>query len=146
MMVASSIFFAALAGIVALFGLKIWEERSMRTLLPRFRALLDSGAVKCKLLLIRAEDMFIALPSVSAQLALSALAFSAIGFARLARTASEAAHQLADFVSHKRNFERRETRSEFLKQVIEHKNGLNGNGVVNGGGKKKARRTVENGA
>ena len=36
-------------------------------------------------------------------------------------------HRLADSVSHKRNFERLETKSEFLKKVAEHKNG-NDNG------------------
>jgi hypothetical protein len=77
-----------------------------------------------------AEVRLASIPSLSAYVVLSSLALAAVGFARFARLASESAHRLADFVSHKRNFTRRETRSEFLKQVIEHKNGLNGNGAA----------------
>ena len=134
----TSVFFASLAGIVLLFGLKAWEEGRENPLAPRFRRALDSGALWCKELLNAGEMWLTKVPSLTAYLTLSTLAFSAVGFARLARAASEAAHKLADFVSHKRNFERRETRSEFLKQVIEHKNGLNGNG-----NKKKAQRNVD---
>ena len=51
------------------------------------------------------------------------LHFAALEFAHLARQASRQAHRLADFVSHKRNFERKETRSEFLRKMTELKNG-----------------------
>jgi len=47
----------------------------------------------------------------------------ALGFAALARTAERYAHRLADLVSYKHRFEKRDTRSEFLKKVSEHKNG-----------------------
>jgi hypothetical protein len=124
MFVASSVFFVSLTGIILLLSVRIWEERRARILFPRFRQLLDRGALACKELLVATEGMLVRLPSMTMSLLLRTLAASAMGFARFARSASESAHQLADFVSHKRNFERRETRSEFLKQVIEHKNGL----------------------
>ena len=136
----TSVFFASLAGIVALFWLKAWEEGREYLLVPSFRRMLDNAALWCKELLNAGEAWLAKVPSMTAYLTLSTLAFGAVGFARLARAASDAAHKLADFVSHKRNFERRETRSEFLKQVIEHKNGLNGNG---NGNKKKAQRDVD---
>lgn len=43
----------------------------------------------------------------------------ALGFARAARRAAREAHRLADVVSHKHRFERRETTSDYLKQVAE---------------------------
>jgi hypothetical protein len=52
-----------------------------------------------------------------------ALHEAALGFAYLARLAERRAHRIADFVSHKRHYERRETRSEFLKKVSEGRNG-----------------------
>lgn len=138
MVAVASIFFASLAGIIALFWIKAWEANNGRTLVPRLRMALDSGAHLCKERLVEAEEWFVRLPSLTANMSLRILALTAIQFAKLARSASEGAHQLADFVSHKRNFERREVRSDFLKQVIEHKNGLNGNG---NGKKRKSRLT-----
>ena len=44
---------------------------------------------------------------------------AALGIARAARYSERQAHRLADMVSHKRGFERRETRSEFLRKVSE---------------------------
>jgi hypothetical protein len=120
MVVATSLFFASLAGLFALFSLKLWEASHGRTLLPAFRRTLDRGALSCKTLLIALEQIILSLPSILASLGLRTLVRGAVAFAQLARSASDAAHRLADFVSHKRNFERRETRSEFLKQVTEH--------------------------
>jgi len=46
---------------------------------------------------------------------------AALGLAASARYLERQAHRLADLVSHKRGFERRETKSEFLKQVTDFK-------------------------
>jgi hypothetical protein len=55
----------------------------------------------------------------------------ALSFARLARASAKRAHQLADLVSHKRGFERRATKSQFLREVSEVKNGkADDNGVA----------------
>lgn len=124
----TSVFFVSLAGIIGLFVFKLWEERRERAVLPRFRLALDAIAYRCKELANAGEAWLSRAPSSAAALVLSALASSAVGFAHLARAASEAAHKLADFVSHKRNFTRRETKSEFLKKVTEHKNSNGANG------------------
>ncbi|TSC87275.1 MAG: hypothetical protein G01um10148_380 [Parcubacteria group bacterium Gr01-1014_8] len=116
---AITVFFVSLAGIVGLFSLKVLEEKRERAFVSSMRDSIDSVALKFKSLLLRGEIFLSKLPSLSAYLALKALAASAVGFARLARMAAESAHRLADFVSHKHNFERRETRSDFLKQVSE---------------------------
>jgi hypothetical protein len=46
-----------------------------------------------------------------------------LGFAAFARSSERQAHRLADLVSHKHGFVPRETRSEFLRKMSEHKNG-----------------------
>src|SRR3989344_3902533 len=102
-------FFLALTLIVALFAIKLSEERSGRRAMPSWRDALDSEALHIKGLLS-----------------------AALEFARAARAASREVHRLADFVSHKRNFKRRVTRSEFLKKMGERKGGMNGGNGSNG--------------
>ncbi len=123
---AVTVFFASLVGIIGLFSLKLWEERQGHAFSPSLRFAGDALALKCKNLLLRGEELLARLPSLTMYIAMTLLASGAVGFARVARAAAEAAHGLADFVSHKHNFERRETRSDFLKQVSEHHK--NGNG------------------
>lgn len=107
---------------------------------PRVREQLDGYARILKRLIEAGEDALARLPSVGTFLTLKFLAFVSVRLARLSRAASEAAHRLADFISHKHNFERREIRSEFLKTVIEHKNGL-AQPIVNAVKKRRARKT-----
>lgn len=116
---AIAVFLGSLAGIVGLFSLKLWEERREKTFAPRARTNMDSMALAGKALLLHSEDTLTKLPSVSSYLILRALAAGAVAFAHLVRAAGESAHNLADLVSHKHNFERRETRSDFLKRVSE---------------------------
>lgn len=126
---AVTVFFASLAGITGLFSLKLWEERRETVAVSGIRGALDTLAIRCKQLLLAGEELFSRLPSVTTFVAMNLLALSAVWFAQMARKAAEASHRLADFVSHKHNFERRETRSDFLKQVSDHHK--NGNGSAN---------------
>lgn len=123
------VFFASLGGILFLFLLKRIEMNRERRFAEGLRARADASALRIKTLLETSEEILENIPFVIAALARYGIHIGALGFARLARTSAEQAHALADLVSHKRNFERRETKSEYLKQVTEHKNG---NGISSG--------------
>ncbi len=135
-----SIFGVSLISIVVLLSVKAWEMRRERVLAPRFRARLDAGALALKAQIQRGEMFLSRLPSLASFAALKMLALASVRLARLARSMSESAYRLADFISHKHNFERRETRSEFLKTMIEHKNGL-AQPLMNAVKKRRARKT-----
>lgn len=139
---AMSVFAVSLLGIAGIFSLKMWEIRRQRRFLPRFRLALDASALYLKDLIFLGEAFLAQLPSLSAYLFLEGLAAGAAWFSRSARKAAESAHRLADLVSHKHNFERRETRSDFLKQVIEYKNGLS----TKSGTKKQKTKNVDTNA
>jgi hypothetical protein len=135
-------FGAALALIVLLFEVKRAEVRRGARFVEGVRAKADVRAVQVKELLYRAEFYLEHTPWFVSALTRYGVHVGALAFAKLARMSEEQAHRLADFVSHKRNFERRETKSQFLKQVSEHpiRNregsngaGKNGNGKDNGG-------------
>lgn len=120
---AGIVFGASLFGIIVLFSVKRYEVARGSLVGGAWRARADDFALDVKWVIMviewylaRTPDMFLALVRLG-------IRAGALGFARLARTSEEQAHRLADFVSHKRNFERRETKSEFLKQVGEYKNG-----------------------
>ncbi len=142
---AISVFGFSLFGIVFLLALKAWEMRRERVVAPGFRAQLDKGALVLKAQIEKGEEAIAELPSVLSFVAMKALALSSVYLAHLARRMSESAYRLADFISHKHNFERRETRSEFLKTMIEHKNGLSSSlsqPIVNAVKKRRARRAA----
>ena len=120
-------FVISLAGIVALFCIKYFELNREKVFLPRLREQADIRAGQVKELLVAARADLAQLVPLTVRLSQYLVHESALAFAALARTAEKAAHQLAELVSSKRRFEKRETRSEFLKKVSEHKNG-NGNG------------------
>jgi hypothetical protein len=120
---ATVIFFFSLLLIGALFALKLRELRQGRHPLAEWRTAADVEAVKLRELALAADLDLRKVPSLLSHFAQVALHFAALEFAQLARQASRRAHALADFVSHKRNFERRATRSEFLRKMSELKNG-----------------------
>lgn len=141
-----SVFGASLVGVVFLLALKAWEMRREQVIAPRFRARLDSGALMLKAWIEKGEAFLAELPSLASLIAMKTLAGGSVHLARLARRMSESAYRLADFISHKHNFERRETRSEFLKTMIEHKNGLANivsQPVVNAVKKRRARKAAK---
>ncbi len=134
MTIAIIVFFLSFAGITALFGLRYWEIHAQRFLAPALRERFDARALQAKELLVAARIDLAKLPPALLRLTRIIIHEAALGFAILARIAEKQAHRLADFVSHKHRFEKRETRSEFLKKVSEHRNGNgNGNGQSEGG-------------
>ena len=132
MVFAGVVFLASLIGIIVLFGLKIRELRSGKILAPRIRFAADAQALHIKDLLMAAELDLKKIPPLLVYWGHVALHFLALEFAIAARAASRRAHALADFVSHKRNFQRRQTRSEFLKKVSARKSALSGQVARNG--------------
>ena len=130
MMFVSIVFLATLVLILLLFVIKIHEVRSGRVLAKTWRQALDAEALQVKDLLNAAELDLKKVAPLVLYWARALVHIAALEFARAARIASSRAHALADFVSHKRNFQRGVTRSEFLKKMGERKNGLpdQGNG------------------
>ena len=120
------LFFVSLLLIVLLFVLKRFEVRRGARIGESFRAQADVGALRVKQWLEAGETFIENIPLYASALARYGVHIGALGFARAARGSAEQAHRLADLVSHKRNFERRETKSQFLRDVSEYKNG-NGN-------------------
>ena len=118
----------SIAGIIGLFALKNREAKTGRVLAPGLRAVADIRALELKALLTKMQEEVEKTPSASVRFARIAVHDMALGFASLARFLEDRAHQLADMVSHKHRFERREPRNEFLKRVGEPKNG-NGHGA-----------------
>jgi hypothetical protein len=123
MFVAAIFFFGSFLGIIVIFGLKYWERRTERTLAPAFREKIDVRALQLKELLTAVRMDLAKLPPALVRLSRFFVHETALGFAFLARIAEKQSYRLADLVSHKHRFEKRETRSEFLKKVSEHKNG-----------------------
>ncbi len=117
------VFFASIAGIIAIFALKYWEQRTNRILAPSVRYKLDVRALQIKELLAAARIDIAKIPPAGVRLARLLVHEAALGLAVLARITEKQLYRLADFVSHKHRFEKRATHSEFLKKVAEHKNG-----------------------
>lgn len=124
---ASSVFGISLLGIMVLFCAKAYEVAHPTPVWGKWRERADEFALRVKWVLRVLEWYFVHLPQFLMLLTRWGIRTGALWFARLARLSAEHAHRLADFVSHKRSFERRETKSEFLKQMTDHKNGNSGN-------------------
>ena len=125
MLTAGVAFLVSLLGVMGLFGLKYWELRHDRVLLPRLRSSADARASQLKELMVAARMDLSKLPPAGVTFARIVVHRVALALAFLARMSERQAHKLADLVSYKHRFEARETRSEFLKKVAEHKNGTN---------------------
>lgn len=123
MLFAFIVFFVALSGIVLLFALKYVEVRTQRIIFAPLRERADIRALQLKELLDAARLDLSRIPPEVVRLSRIGIHQLALGFAALARGAERYAHQVADLVSYKHHFEKRDTRSEFLKKVAEHKNG-----------------------
>ena len=116
-------FILSLAGIVALFILKYREEEHGRVFAPALKEKGDVHALNLKEFIAGLRAEVATWPPRIALFSRVAVHHGALSFAAFARTLERKAHELADAVSHKRGFEKRETRSEFLRQVSEYKNG-----------------------
>jgi len=119
---AGIVFFFSLTLIVLLFVVKMREEKTARIMLPAWRHALDDEARHIKDLLHAAELDLRKIAPIANYWVHVSIHVAALEFARAAHAASHSAHRLADFVSHKRTYERAMTRSEFLKKVQERKN------------------------
>ena len=117
------VFGSSIVLIGVLFILKRWEEGSGRVLAPALRRGADRQALELKDRLLNLRYDLARIPPFLVLYARYLVHEGALGFAALARTSEHQAHRLADLVSHKHGFVPRETRSEFLRQVSEHKNG-----------------------
>ena len=120
MFFAGTAFFLACAGIIGLFALKRWEEGHRRMVLPEFRRGADEKSVKLKAMILASSRDLEKLPPLLLTIASALVRVLAIGFGHLAHWIGERSHALADLVSYKHRFERKETRSEFLKQVTDY--------------------------
>ena len=122
MALATGFFVFSLLGIAGLFALKEWELRGGRTMAPELREKADALARRLKELVFALQADIEKLPPEALHASRIVLHRAALLAAAFLRFLSLQAHQLADFVSHKRSFQRRAPRSEFLKKVLEHKN------------------------
>lgn len=116
------VFIVSLALIVLLFVLRYVEERRGARFGAGPRQLADNAALNLKDVMVHGKDQLEKLPPEVAHLSMGAIHSGALGAASVARSFENQAHRFADFVSSKRNFVRRETKSEFLKQVTDFKN------------------------
>ncbi len=121
---AATLFGISLVGIVALLWLKYWELAHSRQLAPHLRMRADEEALRLKELIAAAQVDAGKLPPLVLHALQVVLHAAAVDFGHFAHWLGSQAHRLADMVSHRRHFERRETRSEFLKKVSEHKSGI----------------------
>jgi len=107
----------SLLGIALLFYVKHWEEKNARIFAPGVRIAADGRALELKAFLVLCQNEFRKIGPTSIRIARAMLHDLALSLAALSRASERGAHRLADMVSHKHRFERRETKSEFLKQV-----------------------------
>ena len=117
------VFGLSLIAISSLFLLKHWETGTGRVLAPAFRRSADLRALELKAQLFNIRGTLSRTGPIAALYMRYLIHRGALGFAAFARFSERQAHKLADAVSHKRTFAPRETKSQFLKQVSEHKNG-----------------------
>ena len=127
MLLATLLFFGSLVAIAALFVFKYWELRTERAA-STIRDRADEQALRLKQMLTHMREESEKLPPQLVRFARLGIHELALGVAGMARLLERQAHRLADMVSHKHRFERRESNNDYLKQVTDHKNGLPGQG------------------
>lgn len=121
---AAVVFMLSLAGISLLFAMKHREERAGRILVPEaIREVGDERALAFKDFLAQCRTEASQWPPRLARASRLAAHDAALGVAAFARFLERQSHHLADRISHKHRFERRETSSDFLKQVGDYKVG-----------------------
>lgn len=128
---AAIVFGLSLLVLAVLFLVKRVEANRGTRILEGVRSRADDGALRVKAMLVRSESYLEELPFFLGALSRYIVHIGALSFAKIARASARRAHQLADLVSHKHGFERRETKSRFLREVSEVKNGkvVDENGV-----------------
>lgn len=111
------VFVSSFLGIVALFALKEREAVSGRTYLPHLRESADREALRMKVLLHAFLHELEKIPPRTALATRALIREGALLTATFAAFLEAQARRLADMVSYKRHFERRDVRSDFLKKV-----------------------------
>jgi hypothetical protein len=124
-MLLSAIFFVLSVTLMVVFlEVKRYEQkRAVMLFAPTQRARLDAFAALSKEKLSHSGTELAKLPPVILFYAQIAIHEIALAIAASARFLESQAYALADLVSHKHRFEIRETRSEFLIRMTEHKQG-----------------------
>lgn len=120
---AAIVFGVSLLLLALLFLVKRVEANRSARILEGVRGRADSGALRVKAALVRGESYLEELPFFLGALSRYIVHIGALSFAKIARSSAKRAHQLADLVSHKHGFERRETKSRFLREVGDVKSG-----------------------
>lgn len=123
MAVITASFIGALTTIVALFTLRLVEERRGARFVPEFRVRVDSFALVLKMRIIALAKEMHRLPGIGLLILRYFVHIAAKAAARFARKMESGAHELADRMTHKHRFRRRESTNAFLREVAEHKNG-----------------------
>ena len=118
-----AVFGVSIVAIGGLFTLKHWEAGTGRILAPSLRRSADRRALELKVRMLNVRHDLARIPPMAVLYGRYLVHEGALGFASFARMSERQAHRLADLVSHKHGFVVRETRSDFLRQVSEHKNG-----------------------
>lgn len=109
--------------IVALFGLRFAEEKRGARFAPAMRVRADGFALSIKERAVAFAQYTHRLPAIGLLIVRYFIHLGAKAAARLARRLEAGAHELADRMTHKHRFKRRESTSAFLREVGEHKNG-----------------------
>gem|GEM_PF-1687303 len=112
-----SILGLSILGLASLFYIKHWEEKKARIFAPDLRLAADERALQVKGFLGLCQSEFRKIGPTSLRIGRALLHDLALALAALSRASERQAHKLADVVSHKHRFERRETKNDFLKQV-----------------------------
>ena len=120
MALATTVFFVALAGLICLFGFKYWENRRGKMPWSNTRRRIDAHAHRTKEIMLVSVVELEKLPPHLINFMRASVQRGAIAFGYLAHWLGRRSHALADMISHKHRFQRKETNSEFLKKVIEH--------------------------
>jgi hypothetical protein len=110
-------FGVSLIAIISLFVLKYAEVRSGHVVAYALRRRADGEAAALKQRLLRVRLDAGRIPPLVLLYTRYVVHEGALALAAFARLMEYQAHRLADFVSHKRTFVPRETKSEFLKKM-----------------------------
>jgi hypothetical protein len=119
--IALTVFILSLLGISGLFALKHWELAHATVLAPTLRENADVRARLLKAQTLRFAAEAETWPPKAMLIARYLVHVAALEIGRWLHAGGEAMHRLADRLSHKHNFERRETQSRFLKEVASGK-------------------------
>ena len=111
------LFFFSLSCIVTLFCLKAWEARRGHVIAPGLRQKADRGSLGFKSMLATHRSDLSKLSPAASRFAWYVIHEFVLWFAAFARAAERQSHKIANLVSQKYRFQRRETQSEFLNEV-----------------------------